>query len=112
MCYFFSTKTKAVFVLGVACLVDAGFSGDWQAQGVLSEAAADSARMACYTAAAAHVVLTGASAFVAQAKGADIASAAITLAVSIILRFFPLLLCLRTIQGVVAVLAGGSKVGC
>lgn len=68
-------------MLALAGLVDAGFSGDWQARGVLSDAAADSARIACYTAAAAHVVLTGASAFIAQAKGAGLASAAATLAV-------------------------------
>lgn len=68
-------------MLTLAGLVDAGFSGDWQARGVLSEVAADSARMACYTAAAAHVVLTAASAFIAKAKGAGVGSAAITLAV-------------------------------
>lgn len=70
---------QAVFVLAVASLVDAGFSGDWQARGVLSDAASDSARMACYTAAAAHLVLTGASAFIANAKGVGMASAAVTL---------------------------------
>ena len=61
--------------------MDAGFSGDWQARGVLSDAASDSARMACYTAAAAHLVLAGASAFIAKAKGVGVASAAITLLV-------------------------------
>lgn len=96
---YFPTKTKAVFVLGLACLVDAGFSGDWQAQGVLSEAAADSARVACYTAAAAHMVLTGASAYIAQAKGADIASAAITLAVSSFLRFLVHYYCVHVHSG-------------
>lgn len=67
--------------MAVASLVDAGFSGDWQARGVLSDAASDSARMACYTAAAAHLVLTGASAFIANAKGVGMASAAVTLLV-------------------------------
>lgn len=62
-------------------LVDAGFSGDWQARGYLSDAAAGTARVACYTAAAAHVVLTGAAGFIAQAKGEGLASAAVTLAV-------------------------------
>lgn len=68
-------------MLSIACLVDAGFSGDWQARGVLSDMASDTARTACYTAAAAHVVLTGASAFIAKAKGVGIASAAATLLV-------------------------------
>lgn len=72
---------QAIFVVALAGLIDAGFSGDWQARGYLSDTAADTARVACYTAAAAHVVLTGVSAFIAQAKGADLATAAITLAV-------------------------------
>ncbi|CAN0355884.1 unnamed protein product, partial [Hapterophycus canaliculatus] len=72
---------QAVFVIALLGLVDAGFSGDWQARGYLSDAASGTARMACYTAAAAHVVLTGAAGFIAQAKGEGLASAAITLAV-------------------------------
>lgn len=62
-------------------LVDAGFSGDWQARGYLSDAAAATARTACFTAAAAHVALTAAAGFIAQAKGEGLAAAAITLAV-------------------------------
>lgn len=61
--------------------MDAGFSGDWQALGVLSDGAGETARVACYTAAAAHVVLTGAAAFIANTKGVGLAPAAITLAV-------------------------------
>ncbi|CAM9587937.1 unnamed protein product [Ectocarpus fasciculatus] len=71
---------QAVFVVALAGLVDAGFSGDWQARGYLSDAAADTARTACLTAAAAHVVLTGAAGFIAKAKGEGIGAAMITLA--------------------------------
>lgn len=74
--------SQAVFVIALLGLVDAGFSGDWQARGYLSDAAAGTARTACFTAAAAHVVLTAAAGFVAQAKGEGLAAAAITLAVS------------------------------
>lgn len=74
-------KKKAVFVIALAGLVDAGFSGDWQARGYLSDAAAETARTACFAAAAAHVALTAAAGFIAQAKGEGLAAAAITLAV-------------------------------
>lgn len=70
-----------MFVIALLGLVDAGFSGDWQARGLLSDAAAATARTACFTAGAAHVVLTAAAGFIAQAKGEGLASAAITLAV-------------------------------
>lgn len=68
-------------MIALAGLVDAGFSGDWQARGYLSDAAAETARGACFAAAAAHVVLTGAAGFIARAKGEGLASAAVTLAV-------------------------------
>lgn len=68
-------------MVALAGLVDAGFSGDWQARGYLSDAAADTARTACLTAAAAHVVLTGAAGFIAKAKGEGIGAAMVTLAV-------------------------------
>eukprot|EP00752_Nemacystus_decipiens_P004635 g4229.t1 len=71
---------QAVFVIALLGLVDAGFSGDWQARGYLSDAAAGTARTACFTAAAAHVLLTAAAGFIAQAKGEGLAAAAITLA--------------------------------
>ncbi|CAB1118911.1 unnamed protein product [Ectocarpus sp. CCAP 1310/34] len=71
---------QAVFVVALAGLVDAGFSGDWQARGYLSDAAADTARTACLTAAAAHVVLTGAAGFIAKAKGEGVGAAMVTLA--------------------------------
>ncbi|CAM9227876.1 unnamed protein product [Pylaiella littoralis] len=71
---------QAVFVIALLGLVDAGFSGDWQARGLLSDAAAATARTACLTAGAAHVVLTAAAGFIAQAKGGELAGAAVTLA--------------------------------
>lgn len=68
-------------MVALAGLVDAGFSGDWQARGYLSDPAAETARAACLVAAGAHAVLTGAAAFVAKAKGVDVKTAAPTLLV-------------------------------
>lgn len=89
-------------MVALAGLVDAGFSGDWQARGYLSDAAADTARTACLTAAAAHVVLTGAAGFIAKAKGEGIGAAMITLAVRIVVG--------RVDAGVVAAVRAGSGV--
>lgn len=65
----------------MAGLVDAGFSGDWQARGLLSDAVAEIARSACYATAAAHAVLTGASVVLARAKGTNIVPALLTILV-------------------------------
>lgn len=87
-------------MLALAGCADAGFSGDWVARDVLSEAAAGTARSALLTACAAHVVLTGFSAFLAKAKGVGVVGAAATLLVSISSRFFVhrLHLCVGTTQ--------------
>jgi hypothetical protein len=60
---------QAAYAVALLGLIDGGFSGDWAAQGFVSEATEATLRQTVYAASSVHVVMATAAAYIASQKG-------------------------------------------